>query len=106
MTKSAERLLLYAVLALCPLAAFDAARAGAAKPSCTVRSANGTGASSKAARFQAYESLLQATGWSVWAAWMADGSTPGYKIKPAKYTCQTGTSLGVTCRGQATICKL
>lgn len=72
---------------------------------CTVKAAEGTGSDEKAAKFQVYEALLQATDWSTWAAWMANGTTPGYKVNPVAYKCSKG-GLGITCRGQAKICKL
>jgi hypothetical protein len=80
--------------------------ASAAKSQCAMRAADGTGYSEKVAKFQAYEGLLQATGAGLWAEWIANGSTPGYAVKRVKYTCTTGTGLGVTCRGKAKICKL
>src|SRR3990170_181943 len=83
----------------------DAAFA-AKSAACVMRSAGGTGPSQKTAKFQVYEVLLQDTGWDVWAAWMANGTTPGDKVKPVKYNCIKGTGLGVTCHGQTTICKL
>lgn len=62
------------------------------------------------AKFQVDEALLQAVDWGAWAAWMASGgksSTPGgYSFGPRTYSCKGGGSFGVTCRGQATICKL
>jgi hypothetical protein len=73
--------------------------------SCSVKAAEGTGGTEETAKFQVYEALLQATDWGAWAAWMANGSTPGYKVGPVKYKCGKG-GLGVSCRGQANICKL
>ena len=72
---------------------------------CVAKAAEGTGGDEKTAKFQVYEALLQATDWSAWAAWMANGTTPGYKVNPVKYRCTKG-GIGVTCRGQTTICKL
>lgn len=73
---------------------------------CFRKAAEGTGGDTKSAKFQVYEALLQATDWGAWAAWMTTGKTPGYKVGPVKYRCKQGTGLGVTCRGQAKICKL
>lgn len=84
-------------------ATFAASPASAA---CTQKAAEGTGGTEESAKFQVYEALLQATDWGAWAAWMANGTTPGYKVSKPKYKCTKGTGLGVTCRGQATICKL
>lgn len=72
---------------------------------CMKKAAEGTGSSEEAAKFQVYEALLQATDWGAWAAWMSTGKTPGYKVNTVKYKCGKG-GLGVTCRGQTTICKL
>jgi hypothetical protein len=80
--------------------------AQAARASCSLKSAHGTGISENNAKFQVYEELLKAADWNVWAAWMVDGSTPGYAVKPVKYVCRTGSGLGVTCTGRARICKL
>ncbi|HRY07634.1 MAG TPA: hypothetical protein P5114_10980 [Hyphomicrobiaceae bacterium] len=73
--------------------------------SCVVKAAQGTGSDEKAAKFQVDEALLQAVDWGAWAAWMANGTTPGYKYGKRKYKCSKG-GLGVVCRGQAKICKL
>ncbi|MGL4398042.1 MAG: hypothetical protein ACRCS9_16015 [Hyphomicrobium sp.] len=82
--------------------------AGAANAAgqCVRKAAEGTGSSEEAAKFQVFEALLQATDWSAWAAWMSNGTTPGYKVNPPQYKCVKGGGLGVTCRGQTTICKL
>lgn len=76
-----------------------------AKGACVVKAAEGTGDSDKTAKFQVYEALLQSVDWGAWAAWMANGTTPGYKVGTVKYSCSKG-GVGVTCRGQTTICKL
>lgn len=38
-----------------------------ARASCGVKAGDGTGATSKIAKYQAYEALLQATDWGAWA---------------------------------------
>lgn len=76
-----------------------------AKKSCVVKAAEGTGSDEKAAKFQVDEALLQAVDWGAWAAWMANGTTPGYEYGKRKYKCSKG-GIGVVCRGQAKICKL
>lgn len=73
--------------------------------SCVPKAAEGTGSTEENAKFQVYEALLQATDWGTWAAWMANGSTPGYKVNTVRYSCKKG-GIGFTCRGQTTICKL
>jgi hypothetical protein len=73
---------------------------------CVRKGAIGEAGSEKDAKFQVDEALLQAVDWGAWAAWMANGSTPGYSFGPRKYSCKKGGSWGWTCRGAATICKL
>ncbi len=87
-------------------AAVAAKSSSPTKAVCAPKAAHGTGSSEQVAKFQIYESLLQATDWGAWAAWMANGTTPGYTIKPVKYRCTKGSGLGVSCRGQTTVCKL
>ena len=73
---------------------------------CAEKVGHGTGNTEANAKFQVYEALLKATDMSTWASWMANGTTPGYKVKPVTYRCTKGTGLGVTCRGRASICKV
>ncbi len=84
---------------------FAAAIAPAAAGSCVTKAAEGTGSDEKSAKFQVDEALLQAVDWGAWAAWMANGTTPGYNYGPRKYKCSKG-GIGVVCRGSAKICKL
>lgn len=100
-----RRAVLGVVVAVLPFAVAPVP-AKAARAHCIMKSADGTGYSLKAAKFQVFEGILQATDTGVWAAWMVDGSTPGYKIGAVKYTCRSGSGLGETCRGTAKICKL
>jgi len=81
------------------------ASAAHAQKNCVPKAAQGTNTTEEGAKFQAFEAILQATDWGVWAAWMANGSTPGYDIAKAKYRCTKGTGLGYTCIGQTTVCK-
>ncbi len=76
-----------------------------APSNCVNKAAQGTGSDEKAAKFQVDEALLQAVDWGAWASWMANGTTPGYDFGPRKYRCKKGEGLGVTCVGQAKICK-
>lgn len=87
-------------------AALVASPGAQAKPTCFNKASEGTNTTMDGAKFQAFEALLQATDWGLWAAWMANGSTPGYKVDKAKYKCVKGTGLGFTCRAQVKICKL
>ncbi len=91
-------------LALTAAAPAEAQKAKAAG-NCVWKASEGTNTTEEGAKFQAFEALLQATDWGLWAAWMANGSTPGYKVGKPSYKCTKGTGLGVTCRGQAQICK-
>lgn len=81
------------------------AQAQGAKKNCFVKASEGTNSTEEGAKFQAFEALLQATDWGLWAAWMANGSTPGYDVAKPTYKCAKGGGLGFTCRGQTTICK-
>lgn len=93
-------------LAIAGLAMASAqAEAQGAKKNCFVKASEGTNSTEEGAKFQAFEALLQATDWGLWAAWMANGSTPGYTVAKPAYKCTKGTGLGYTCRGQTTICK-
>lgn len=81
----------------------DAAPKGA--KNCVVKAAEGTGATESVAKFQVDEALLQAVDWGAWSAWIATGSTPGYDFGKRSYKCKSG-GVGVSCVGQAKICKL
>lgn len=83
-----------------------AAAASAEAKDCVRKGAVGEAGSEKDAKFQVDEALLQAVDWGAWAAWMANGSTPGYSFGPRTYSCKKGGSWGWTCRGSSTICKL
>jgi hypothetical protein len=90
-------------LAASSLAAVTATDAFA-KGACMNKAGQGTAVSEDGAKFQAMEAILQATDWGLWAAWMANGSTPGYKVGKVKYRCKKG-GIGFECTGQTTICK-
>jgi hypothetical protein len=89
--------------------AFGAGAPAEAKQ-CWKKGAVGEAGDEAGAKFQVDEALLQAVDWGAWAAWMASGGTSttpgGYSFGPRTYRCQKGGTWGVTCRGQATICKL
>ena len=78
---------------------------GGAKGDCVIKAAEGTGSDEKAAKFQVDEALLQAVDWGAWAAWMANGSTPGWDFGKRSYKCSAG-GIGIVCRGQAKLCKV
>jgi hypothetical protein len=75
---------------------------------CVNKAGEGTGGSRPDAVFQAYEAILQATDWGMWATWMATGpkvgTAPGYAVSKMRQTCKAG-GLGQVCTVQATLCK-
>ena len=79
--------------------------ADAAKAGCFVKAAEGTNTDEAGAKFQAYEAILQSFDWGAWASWMANKTTPGYKITTNRTVCKKG-GIGVVCTTQATICKV
>ena len=99
MTKIHRIAAVIAALAVVSLGCGTPAEAGR----CFKKAASGTNTTMSGAKFQVYEALLQSFDWGVWAAYMATGSTPGYKVSP-RYSCSKG-GLGYNCRGTATICK-
>jgi hypothetical protein len=78
--------------------------AGSAEAACFKKTASGTNTSIEGAKFQVKEAILQSFDWGVWAAYMASGSTPGYKVSTPAYRCKPG-GLGYNCTGTSTICK-
>jgi hypothetical protein len=72
---------------------------------CTEKTASGTGPTEQVAKFQVYEGLLASVDESLWSAWMATGTTPGYRVSAPVYVCRAGMGLGVSCQGRAKICK-
>ncbi|MGH6816595.1 MAG: hypothetical protein ACREC6_12920 [Hyphomicrobiaceae bacterium] len=100
------RPIVFAVAAMLAAAAPPAALAQ--QKACVNKAGQGTAGTEEGAKFQAYEAILQATDWSMWATWMASGAkigaAPGYKVSKLKFRCKKG-GLGVECIGQATLCK-
>jgi len=78
-----------------------AASSGHAK--CLKKAAVATAGDAKSAKWFALETMVQAVSWGIWPAFVANGSTPGYRITKRQYRCK---SIGatVTCKGQATFC--
>lgn len=76
--------------------------------SCISKAGQGTNTTEDGAKFQAYEAILQATDWGMWASWMASnpkvGTAPGYQVSKVRFKCTKG-GLGSECVGQATLCK-
>lgn len=73
--------------------------------SCFKKAAAGNALTEGLAKFQVDAALLQATDWSIYFAWVATNSTPGYTFGPRSYKCAPGT-VGWQCHGSATLCKL
>jgi hypothetical protein len=75
---------------------------------CVVKAGKGTAGSEDGAKFQAWETILQATDWGSWAAFMTAGAkvptAPGYKVSDLKSRCRPG-ELGHVCIIQAQLCK-
>ncbi|HWK33968.1 MAG TPA: hypothetical protein VNR51_09850 [Hyphomicrobium sp.] len=78
--------------------------ASSADAKCFRKSASGTAPTVDGAKFQVKEAILQSFDWGVWAAFMASGATPGYRVSTPAYKCAPG-GLGYNCRGTSTICK-
>ena len=76
---------------------------------CQVKAGQGTGSTDDAAKFQAWEAVLQATDWGSWSAFMAGGmkigSAPGYQVSGLRQKCVAGGGLGRECTMQAKLCK-
>jgi hypothetical protein len=100
-----------AVLAASGLLVATESSAGAARANaaCVTKGGQGTSITAEGAKFQAYEAVLQATDWSMWASWMASsqkiGAAPGYDVSKLKFKCSQGSVLGATCVVRATLCK-
>ena len=84
------------------------AAATVAQAECVSKAGKGTGSSDDSAKFQAWEAVLQATDWGMWASWMAGsqkvGQAPGYEVRDYRTTCKDG-GLGRVCTAQARLCK-
>ena len=87
-----------------------AAATPAAAQSCVDKGGRGTGSTTDDARFQAWEAVLQATDWGMWASWMASGAkvkqaASGYKVSNIREKCGNGGSMGKECIIRAKLCK-
>ena len=80
----------------------------AAYAQCVTKGGQGTGTTEQAAKFQAWEAVLQAIDWGSWLSWMGssskEGVAPGYKVSNLKVRCAKG-GLGAACKIQARLCK-
>ena len=70
---------------------------------CLDKAAEATAGSEKDAKWFVMETMVQAVSWGLWPAFVADGSTPGWKVTRQRYKCRSNGA-SVTCRGQATFC--
>ncbi len=75
----------------------------AAEAKCLKKAAMATAGSEKSAKWYVLETMVQSVSWGLWPSFLADGSTPGWKISRQSYRCQPAGGM-VTCRGQATFC--
>ena len=103
MTKIAA---LAAAIAVSTLAAVSAASAA----TCVDKGGRGTGSTVPDAKFQAWEAVLQATDWGMWAAWITSSSkvgnaAAGYKVSRYREKCYSGGALGKECIIRARLCK-
>ncbi|MGI9404865.1 MAG: hypothetical protein ACR2O4_00725 [Hyphomicrobiaceae bacterium] len=76
-----------------------------AHAACVTKGAEATSNTAESAKWFALETMVQSVSWALWPSYVANGSVPGYKITKQKYNCTNGV-FGVTCKGQATFCKV
>ena len=77
--------------------------------SCVDKGGKGWGGNKESARFQAWEAVLQATDWGMWAAWMGSGAkigqaAAGYSVSNVRERCSKDGSQDV-CIMRAKLCK-
>lgn len=77
--------------------------ASSAHAKCLKKAAVATAGDANSAKWFALETMVQAVSWGIWPAFVANGSTPGYRITKKKYRCKNNGAT-VTCKGQATFC--
>ena len=80
-----------------------AGAANTAQAACLKKAAVATAGSEQSAKWFALETMVQSVSWGIWPAFVADGSTPGYRIARQKYRCKAEGG-ATTCNGQATFC--
>jgi hypothetical protein len=76
---------------------------------CVDKGGKGTGSTIEDARFQAWEAVLQATSWPMWAAWITSGAkvgqaASGYSVSNVRQKCGSGGMLGKECIIRAKLC--
>ena len=82
----------------------------ASAATCVNKGGRGTGSTVPDAKFQAWEAVLQATDWGMWAAWITSSSkvgsaAAGYKVSNYREKCGNGGALGKECIIRARLCK-
>jgi hypothetical protein len=95
-----------AAIAIISLATIPAASAA----QCVDKGGRGTGSSIPDAKFQAWEAVLQATDWGMWAVWITSGAkvgqaASGYKVSNYREKCGNGGFMGKECIIRAKLCK-
>ena len=86
------------------LVSFMVLASAGAQAKCLNKAAVATSGTEESAKWFALETMVQSVSWGLWPSFVADGSTPGWRIATQNYRCrQSGAS--VTCRGQATFCQ-
>ena len=83
-------------------AMFGAMAAMPAQAKCLKKAAVATSGSEESAKWFALETMVQSVSWGLWPSFVANGSTPGWKITKQRYKCEGKGA--VTCKGQATFC--
>ena len=96
--------------AIAATAIVSIAASPAAAQSCVDKGGRGTGSTIPDAKFQAWEAVLQATDWGMWAAWITGSSkvgsaAAGYKVSNYREKCGNGGSMGKECIIRAKLCK-
>ena len=77
--------------------------ATSAQAKCLNKAAIASSGDAKSAKWFALETMVQSVSWGIWPAFVANGSTPGYRITKQRYQCEGG-GVSVTCKGWATFC--
>ena len=87
------------------IVAFTVAVPAAHAGECVSKAAEATSGTESSAKWFVMETMVQSVSWSLWPAFLQDGSVPGYKVSKQKYRC-TKDGGSVTCYGEATFCKV
>jgi hypothetical protein len=101
---------LTATAAAALLAAATIACSPAMAAQCVDKGGRGTGSTIPDAKFQAWEAVLQATDWGMWAVWITSSTkvgqaASGYKVSNYREKCYNGGSMGKECIIRAKLCK-